>query len=116
MTKHYVEFMYAGSFFSESSLEEIKSRDAKIKMPKGAYSYTIYDREEIKTGKETLTGKLKNPSKIYIIGEVYDIERVKKEVPDSRILVRNMECNKWDKVIKCLQGFVPFTKNHILIK
>lgn len=115
MTKHYVEYIYAGSFVSETSTEEIKSRDQEITLPKGAYAYQIFDREEVEQGGEMLKGAPKNYGPRHIKGEVYDLERVKREVPDSRILVRNMECNGWPNVIKCRQGFLPANADDVLL-
>jgi hypothetical protein len=114
MTKHYVEFMYPGSFYSDTSIHEITSRDAKITLPKGAYAYRIFDREEIQHAGEILKGKSKNQGPRHIWGEEYDVERVEREVPDSRILVQNMKGNDWPIVIKCRQGFIPKEEGDIV--
>lgn len=115
MTKHYVEFYYPGSFFSETDVKPIKSRDAKITLPERAYAYRIFDREEIKSGRETLVGKPKNYSPRYIKGEKYDLERVKNEVPDSLILQSNMRGNDWKYVIKCRQGFIEPWEGDVIL-
>jgi hypothetical protein len=109
MIQHYVKFWHAGSFCSEDMDKKIKSREDKIIVPQGYYAYQFFDREETKGTTGTLYGKEKNFSGWYFVGgELYDVERVKKEVPDSRILVSNMEGNNWPMVIKCNQGFLPF--------
>lgn len=115
MTKHFVEYVYAGLFVSEIGTEEIQSRDQVITLPKGAYAYRIFDREEVEQGGETLKGAPKNYGPRHIKGEVYDLDRVKREVPDSRILVSNMECNGLPNVIKCLQGFLPANADDVLL-
>jgi len=61
MLKHYVEFFYPGSFFSESSFEEVSHRDFdQIVMPEGAFAFHFFDREEVEQDGELLTGKCKN--------------------------------------------------------
>jgi hypothetical protein len=115
MTKHYVEYTYAGCFCSESSVKEIKSRGQKINLPDGAYAYHIFDREEVVQNGEKLTGKPKNYSPRHIKGEVYNMERVEREVKDNSILLFNMKNNKWRKVIRCRQGFIPIEKGDVFI-
>ena len=115
MTKHYVEYYYAGLFCSEIGTKKIESRDQKIRLPEGAYAYRIFDQEEIIQKGEKLIGKPKNYSPRHIKGEVYDIERVKREVKDNSILLNNMENNKWRKVIRCFQGFIPMEKGDVFI-
>lgn len=47
MLKHYVTFLYPGSFMPEESTKEIKSRDEKIKAPETCFAYYLWDREEV---------------------------------------------------------------------
>lgn len=115
MIKHYVEYTYAGSFFSENSTEEIVSRNQKITLPCGAYAYRIFDREEVSFGGETLKGSQKNFGPRHVKGDVYDIARVENEVTDNRILLANMRGNGWDRVVKCAQGFIPMYDGDVLI-
>lgn len=115
MTKHYVEYIYAGSFVSETGTEEIPSRDQSITLPKGAYAYRIFDREEIEQSGEILKGSPKNYGPRHIKGDVYDLERVKREVSDNQILLSNMQSNGWPNVIKCRQGFIPAEEGDVLL-
>lgn len=108
MTKHYVEFTYPGSFFSETSSKQVDSHDpASITLPKGAYAFRFYDLEEIELNGETLTGEPKNYSPRYIKGEKVTLEQAKRNLPTTHTLVSNMEGNHWDYVVKCAQGHIP---------
>jgi uncharacterized protein (UPF0128 family) len=100
---------------SETSEKIIKSRDSKIRLPKGSYGYRLFDREELSRSGELLRGARKNYSPWHYRGELYDINRVKLEVPDNKTLLRNMENNNWNQVLKCSQGFIPFEKGAILL-
>jgi len=116
MIKNYVEFIYAGTFLSESSTEAIGSRNQEIVMPEGAYGYRLFDRVEHTIDGELLVGKGKNYSAWHYKGEVYDAERVEREVPNSSVLLSNMRINGWSKVLKCNQGFIPLRDNDVVIR
>lgn len=104
MTKHYVEFLFPGIIVSESSVLEIKDRNARIKPPQGAYAYQFFDREEVEMNGETLTGSPKNRSGRYFLGgTVKTRKQVAREMPGS-ILESNMLCNKMDRVVMTSAG------------
>lgn len=109
MIKHYAEFLYPGSFMSETGVREVERRDAHpLPLPERAYGWRFYDREAAVTPSgKVLLGDIENESPWTYIGEIFDVERVKREVPDNRILVLNMEGNGWSRVVKCWQGFIP---------
>ena len=109
--KHFVVFMYRGSFVSETEEKEIKSRE-EISLPLHAYCYYFFDREDVVDGKEIFVGKKINETGcFYPNGELYTLAKVKKEMPQEHILISNMECNKWDAVVKSRKGnFIPFNK------
>ena len=72
----------------------------------------FYDREYVVANGEELLGQPKHKTKTFIKGIVYTLEGVKRLFPESRTLISNMEINKWDKVIKCAQGFLPFIEDN----
>lgn len=115
MTKHYVEIYYPGSFFPETTIKEVESRKP-IEMPKGAYAFKFFDRTEVETTEgERLTGDRKNESGMYYAGEVFTLAQVKDKFPEADKLIFNMECNKWDKVIRTVRGnFQPFTETDVV--
>ena len=104
MTKHYIEYFFPGIIISETRAEEIKSRNVKIKPPKGAYAYRFFDREEVENYGEKLTGNPKNQSgTFYLGGTVKSCEDIQREMPGS-ILASNMKCNKIAHVVVTVLG------------
>lgn len=113
MLKHYVEFMYPGILFSETSETPVKRRDsALVKKPNMSYGFRFFDREETKKNGEILIGRNKNYSSVYFFGgEVYTLARVKAELPNKDILISNMESNGYKRVVKTRFGqFLPLEK------
>lgn len=121
--KTFVEYFFPGIIVSESSRQECSRRDKKKwarEIPEGAYRFCFYDvnyMEDAKTG-EILKSKQSNKSKSYYVdGVVMDKESVEKNIPDSRILLANMNANGWDLVIKTRRGNVqPFTDDCEVVK
>ena len=117
--KHYVEFFYPGAFMSESSTQEVTSRDAlQVDAPKDCFGYRFFDRQEIVAEDgEVLMGSPKNHSGIHYFGEVKTLEDIKNERPDpTGCLERNMESNGWNKVVKTRRGnYQPFREQDILV-
>lgn len=118
MLKHYVERAVAGSFVSDYSSREVEDRDPdKIILGTMEYGFRFYDIEEVELDGELLRGKPKNHSKWYYQGEEYTLEQVKRELPGSRILIENMECNGWNTVVKNKFGqFFPLINGAVVIK
>ena len=109
-----VTFYYAGCFCSDSSLKEYDSLD-NVKFPKGAYSYVAEEltinEAVFPNGFKVSDRKTKSiPGTTYKSGKIYNEKQIKEEVKDNDILLRNMENNHWEKVIKTAQGFLPFEK------
>ena len=101
MLKHYVEFLYPGMFTSETTKEEIAERnESHITLPKNSFGFRFTDREEVKleNGK-VLKGEFENSTGIYYEGRKMNLSQIKKEMPESTILISNMECNHWDNVV-----------------
>lgn len=115
-TKHYVEFCYPGLLFSDSSTQEIKSRDAKFKVPKNSHAYRFFDRVETEVGGEKLVGQPKNHSKFYYVGGVIKSqEDIRREKPGS-ILLSNMEINRYKNVIMTRFGqALPFENGDCIV-
>ncbi|MEE9510396.1 MAG: hypothetical protein V3V81_07880 [Candidatus Bathyarchaeia archaeon] len=120
MLKHYVEFFYCGSFFSETDVKLIKNRRELFTIPKGCYGYRFFDREEAEQKGEMLWGKKKNYSGIYYFGEVMSLKEVKEQrlsIRGSKMLINNMEGNGWKRIVKTRMGnFQPFSKRDKIIE
>lgn len=115
MIKHYVEFYYPGIIVADTSVCSIESRDQKIDMPKGAYGYRFFDREEIETSEgETLRGDRKSISALHVFGKKLNLEEAK-QLPRSEILVSNMRANGWKYVVKTdLGNIIEFREEDVL--
>lgn len=110
MLKQYIEFYYPGSFVSETSAQEVSDRTPPSELPKGAYGYRFFARSDVTQDGETLRGQPKDHSPMTYYGESMTLEEVKALAPsgDYRILVSNMECNGWDRVVLTVRGqFMP---------
>lgn len=116
MLKHYARVLYAGSFFSEDEARPVERRDpALVSLDGWAYGFWFEDREEVDAGGETLVGPWKNRSPRHLQGEVFDLDRVKREVPNSDILQRNMGYNNWSRVLRCKQGFIDLRDDDVVL-
>lgn len=118
MIRHYVEFTFPGTFFCETTVESIASRDAEIVLPPRAFAYRLFDREEVDADGETLKGQPKNFGPRHFRGAVLTLEDVKREYPQHGILIGNMECNGYARVCRCQPhgNFVPMEPEDVVIK
>ncbi|MEK7631382.1 MAG: hypothetical protein AAB445_00740 [Patescibacteria group bacterium] len=121
--KTYIEFLYPGVFLNESSTQEIKTRDvSRVKVPKNAYCFKFFDilSLAVKTeGEEVLlTSERINVSpRHYYGGKLYTIAELKREFPNERVLIGNIEGNGYKQAIRCRTGnWQTFTETDILIK
>ncbi len=122
MLKHYVEFLYPGAQLIETSVREVQIRDpSTIQASKECFGYRFFDRQEItleneKHKPETLKGEPKNYSGIYYFGKTMTLEEIKREIPNARHLINNMERNKGNKFVKTRGGtFHPFTIDDVIL-
>lgn len=108
MKKHFVTFCNPGTFVSEQTTKEIDSWDVKqaqamaktIKERYGSLPYGFYFTTRSR-GENDLDSKQTAQSGMYYLGgEVLTLCDVKsRNDPKDSILISNMECNKWDKII-----------------
>lgn len=117
MLVHYVEWFYPGIIVTETSSEKIKSRDKLPPVPEHAFGYRFFDREEVKKGKEVLLGTCKNYSPKYYFGEEMTLSQVKDKMPKENILIRNMECNGYKKIVHTqYEQYFPLEKKDKVVK
>jgi hypothetical protein len=106
MLKHYVEFYYPGTFVAETETREVASRDVPPDdVPRGAYGYRFFDREEVEQDGETLRGERKNWSPTTFYGHEYTVEQLKAEFPSERILISNVEGNGYKRAVRTDRGW-----------
>jgi hypothetical protein len=118
MLKHYVEEYYPGCIVAETVEKEIKTREGYVSDPK-CFGYRFYDRyeDEFEDNGQTIKRYSENCNKSpnYYKGTVKTIEQIAQEKPGS-ILLRNMECNNWNRVLDTQYGqCVPLRDEDIVI-
>lgn len=108
--KTYVEFLYPGVMFSESSTHEVESREvSKVKVPKNAFGFKFFDILSVVVdadGKEVqLTSEHINVSPMhYYGGKLYTVAELKREFPNEHTLIGNVEGNGYNKAVRCRTG------------
>ena len=109
MEKHFVIFYSPGTFVAETSTKPIESWDVNkaigmVKEIKERYNATPFGfRFSTRARKDDeLDSKEITRSNMYFLGgKVLSLDDIKAENnPSNRILIRNMECNGYDKIIK----------------
>ena len=101
-TKHYLETYYPGFLVSDTSVEEVDHRDPKrVELDDRAYAFRFFDRTVTTTPDgEALMGKPKNHSGlIFPEGRVMTPEDVERDMPGEKILISNMRCNGYKRVV-----------------
>ena len=120
MLKHYVEYLYPGILFSETSVKEVAERDVKaVDISDGCFGFRFFDRTVTVIDGETLTGDRKNVSGWYYQGEKMTLEQVKATHGSDhnyRMLISNMENNGYGTVVKTKFGqFMPLNDNDTVL-
>ena len=105
MYKTFVVFKLPGSFVAEQTVREVNNRSLPTDIPRNCFGFYFYDSYEA-TGPmgETIRGEKQNVSGMFYFGEVFTLEQVKACVPDAKILISNMECNGWSRVVRTRLG------------
>ncbi len=118
VTKYYVEYSFPGSFFSNYETKEMEhcSVLAEEKAPDGSYAFKFFTVEESEDG--SLTGHRKPVGGIYYLSgaRTYTLPELKASFPNEEILIGNMECNNWKKLVKTKLGnYQPFNKEDVIL-
>jgi hypothetical protein len=114
--QQYIEFYFPGSFVSETEVKPVASRAAPVAVPLGAYAYRFFARQEVEMNGEILRGKAHDHSPMTYFGKALTLDEVKALDGDYRILISNMECNRWDRVVRTVRGnFQPLNEGDIVL-
>lgn len=103
-TETYVEFLYPGLLFGESSSRLLAEASGPIAMPKGAVGYRTYEQSVTTVAGETLRGTPRNHSGWTYVGRAMTVDDVRREMPDASILIANMTGNGYERVVKLPNG------------
>lgn len=108
MEKHFVTFYSPGTFVAEQTTKPIESWDVNEAMAMATkisernaatpYGFKFSTRGR---GENDLDSKVIKSSNFYYLGgEVMTLQQVKdKHDPKDNILISNMECNGWDRIV-----------------
>jgi len=125
--KHFVTFYSPGTFVDETSEKPIDSWDVEAakKMAEGIierynatpYAFRFSTRSR---GEDDLDSKVTKTSPMYYLNcKVVTLAEIKKRKdPKDTILISNMECNKWNKVVQSVNGWAwtrPLEKGDVVL-
>jgi hypothetical protein len=108
MVKHFVTFVSPGTFFTEESTKDIPDWDINlaiemsrnIKERYGATPFAFYFTTRERKWDDFDSKQTAKSHMYFLGGKIKTLEEVKAENnPDNRILISNMECNHWDKIL-----------------
>lgn len=107
MKKEFVVFLSPGTFVSEQSEKEIKSWDTdkamemahEITERHGATPYGFYFKTRGRNDNDLDSKTIKESGMYFLGGRILTLADVKKEMPNERILISNMEGNGYKRVI-----------------
>lgn len=115
VTKSYVEKIYRGLLFSDSSVSEVTERDPmKVENDGKMQGFRFYDKEFVVDGENSYEGKTLNYSRWIYFGKRLSLEEIKAKYgnnSDYRTLISNMEINSVEYVCHTQAGsFLPMEK------
>lgn len=117
---HYVTFYSPGTLFAETSTKPISEWSPKLalEMSRGvkerynavpfAFEFSTRLEREPVDGFETVPKEIARSHRYYINGTVEtlaDVEARSKVEDGLAMLISNMRCNKWDKIITTRNGY-----------
>ena len=128
MKKHFVTFLSPGSFVAEQTTKEIESWDAGLstKMSESiterynAKPYGFYFTTRSRNIDELDSKEIKRSHTYYLGGKILTLEEIEnRNAPNDSILISNMKCNNYDRVIENTNGWKwtqPLEKDDIVIE
>lgn len=92
-TTTYAVLLSSGTVFSEGKAREVKSRDPKkLKVPPHAHGFYFFDQTSIVINGETLTGKVKNEGRLYLVGDsLLTLDDLKQKHPQGGSVLDQIE-------------------------
>lgn len=128
MKRHFVTFYSPGTLFAETTTMEIKKWDIElaVEMSKGVierynavpYGFKFTTRE--RKMNELDSKQVKQSCFYYLGGDVFTLKQLKElNDPHNDTLIRNMECNNWEKVVinsNSWKWTQPLEKGDVVLK
>ena len=128
MKKHFVTFYSPGAFVSEQTTEPIDSWDVEkaVEMSKHIkelhnatpYGFRFTTRERKDDELDSI--QIETSGAYFLGGRIIMLTEIEAENdPANTILISNMRCNKWNKVIENTNSWkitLPFTDDDVLVE
>lgn len=116
MIVKYVLFKFPGSFFSEEFVVRLGEQEREVPVPEGCFGYQTYKRRELMEGGQLLAGSPWDHSPMTYFGEALTLDQVRALPGDHRILVSNMEGNRYASVVRTVRGnWQPLEKGDVVL-
>lgn len=129
VSKHFVTFFSPGTFVSETTEKPIDSWDvakarkmaAKVTERHGATPYAFQFSTRSR-GDDDLDSKVTKTSGMYFLPhcKIETIKEIKaRGLDNERILLDNMKCNGWERVVTTTSGWkitLPLEKNDVVLE
>ena len=128
MQKHFVTFLSPGTFVAEDSTKSIESWDVKkaqqmakkITERYNTIPYAFYFTTRSRGKSDLDSHEIKRSPTYYLPHcRIETLEEVRqRNDPKERILLSNMECNGYDRIVRTTKGWrwtQPFEKDDVLI-
>jgi hypothetical protein len=121
----YVQYLYPGTFFPESSVLPVVTRDPQREArqaPESVFAFTYFDRAATEivingVGRVTLrSGDFRRTGRYYIDAEQFTPAAVEALPGDHKILASNMRGNGYEFVLRCRTGnWQPLENGDVLV-
>jgi hypothetical protein len=127
MEKHFVTFYSPGTFVAETTEKPIDSWDVEAAKKMASkiierYNATPYGFKfsTRSRGENDLDSKVSKTSPMYYLNcKVVSLEEIKKrDDPRDSILISNMECNGWNRIVQSIKGWQwsqPLEKGDVVL-
>ena len=127
MVKHYVTFSSPGTFVAEQTVKEIESWDVckavamskKINERYGAKPYAFQFSTRQRGANDFDSKETKRSGFYYLGGKIETLADIKKRNdPKEHILISNMECNGWARVVTNINSYrwtQPLNENDVVL-
>lgn len=107
--RHFVDFFWPGIIFADHTVKQISSWDEKEALEiwksfsekNKPYGFQFFTKA--RTDEELDSKEVKRSGTYFINGTILSLDEIEREGnPGNRILINNMRCNGWDKIVRTM--------------
>lgn len=113
----YVRFFYPGLMVGETQERRVQGRDLDIELPKGAFGFSFFTAVEVEFDNVRERKRAYGHSLRYFVGgNILSLEDVRRDRPNEKTLLWNMETNGYPHVLETPRGFtIPLSKGDTVL-